>query len=107
MRKLYFKKYESSAALFHRRHLRSVYWRSRCDSTTAILEAIWISDRSNRRIIGELSASEARELYGVSSKVRSIQLYHQDADHGLIRLRIGQKPTNDGLQRSMNVKGNR
>jgi len=58
--------------------------------------------------IGELSASEARELYGVSSKVRSIRLYHQDADHGLIRLRIGQKPTTDGLQMSsMNVKGSR
>jgi hypothetical protein len=58
--------------------------------------------------IGELSASEARELYGVSSKVRSIRLYHQDADHVLIRLRIGQKPTNDGLQMSsMNVKGSR
>jgi hypothetical protein len=35
--------------------------------------------------IRELSASEARELYRVSLKVRSIRLYHQDADHGLIR----------------------
>jgi uncharacterized glyoxalase superfamily protein PhnB len=58
--------------------------------------------------IGELSASEARELYGVSSKVRSIRLYHQDADHGLIRLMIWEKPTNDGLQMSsMKVKCNR
>ena len=58
--------------------------------------------------IGELSASETRELYGVSSKVRSIRLYHQDADHGLIRLMIWEKPTNDGLQMSsMKVKGNR
>lgn len=58
--------------------------------------------------IGEFSASEAGELYGVSSKVRSIRLYHQDADHGLIRLMIWEKPTNDGLQMSsMKVKGNR
>jgi hypothetical protein len=58
--------------------------------------------------IGELSASEARELYGVSSKVRSIRLYHQDADRGLIRLMIWEKPTNDGLQMSLRkVKGNR
>jgi hypothetical protein len=35
--------------------------------------------------MGELSASKDRELYGVSSKVRSIRLYHQDAEHGLIR----------------------
>lgn len=38
--------------------------------------------------IGELSASEARELYRVSSKVRSIRLYHQEAEYGLIRLMI-------------------
>jgi len=42
--------------------------------------------------IGELSASEARELYGVSSKVRSIRLYHQNADRGLMRLMIWEKP---------------
>jgi hypothetical protein len=58
--------------------------------------------------IGELLASEARELYGVSSKVRSIRLYHQDADRGLIRLMIWEKPTNYGWQMSsMKVKGNR
>ncbi|MEG4285919.1 VOC family protein [Microcoleus sp. A006_D1] len=58
--------------------------------------------------IGELSASAAGELYGVRSKVRSVRLDHQDADHGLIRLMVWEKSTNDGLEMlSMKVKGNR
>ncbi|MEG3861502.1 VOC family protein [Microcoleus sp. herbarium12] len=58
--------------------------------------------------IGELSASVAAELYGVCSKVRSVRLEHQGADHGLIRLMVWEKPKNNGLQMSsMKVKGNR
>ncbi len=58
--------------------------------------------------LGELSASLANQLYGVNSSLRSIRLYHQDADHGLIRLMIWQNPTHQGLgTSSMKVKGNR
>ncbi|MFB2924049.1 MULTISPECIES: VOC family protein [Aerosakkonema] len=58
--------------------------------------------------IGELSAESTNKLYGVNSPLRSIRLYHQDADHGLIRLMVWEKPTNEGLQMSsMKVKGNR
>jgi catechol 2,3-dioxygenase-like lactoylglutathione lyase family enzyme len=57
---------------------------------------------------GELPAAIAKQLYGVDSPLRSIRLYHQDADHGLIRLMIWQHPTNTGLgMGSMKVKGNR
>ena len=57
---------------------------------------------------GELSEKEVERLYGVKSKLKSIRLLHQDSDHGLIRLMIWEKPTNDGLQMSrMNVLGNR
>ncbi len=47
--------------------------------------------------IGELSAVDAKRLYGVDSRLRSIRLLHQDAEHGLIRLLVWDKPTNDGL----------
>jgi hypothetical protein len=47
--------------------------------------------------IGELSAEEAKKLYGVNSKLISIRLLHRDAEHGLIRLMVWDKPTNDGL----------
>lgn len=58
--------------------------------------------------IGELTAPTVDKLYGVNSNLRSIRLYHQDADHGLIRLMVWEKPTNEGLQMtSMKVKGNR
>ncbi|MBH8571489.1 VOC family protein [Nostocaceae cyanobacterium CENA369] len=58
--------------------------------------------------VGELSAQAADKLYGVNSSLRSIRLYHQNADHGLIRLMIWQNPTNQGLGlASMKVKGNR
>ena len=57
---------------------------------------------------GELSADQASKLYAVESKLRSIRLYHQDADHGLIRLFVWEKPKNDGLQlHNMKVIGNR
>lgn len=46
---------------------------------------------------GDFSAAEARALYGVDSALRSIRLGHQDADHGLYRLMVWDKPTGDGL----------
>jgi catechol 2,3-dioxygenase-like lactoylglutathione lyase family enzyme len=58
--------------------------------------------------VGELSAAAAKQLYGVNSALRSIRLCHQKADHGLIRLMVWQKPTDEGLgMESMKVKGNR
>ena len=58
--------------------------------------------------MGELSAAAAKQLYGVDSALRSIRLAHQNADHGLIRLMVWQKPTNEGLgMGSMKVRGNR
>lgn len=57
---------------------------------------------------GELSASAAQDLYGVNSTLHSLRLYHQNADHGLIRLLVWENPTNKGLQLTpMKVKGNR
>ncbi|MBX7219295.1 MAG: VOC family protein [Blastocatellia bacterium] len=57
---------------------------------------------------GELSAEDAAKLYGVNSRVRSIRLYHQQADHGLIRLMAWEKPIGAGLGLShMKVVGNR
>jgi len=58
--------------------------------------------------IGELPKAAVNKLYGVNSSLRSIRLYHQDADHGLIRLMVWENPTNNGLKMgSMKVKGNR
>ena len=58
--------------------------------------------------VGELTASTAKDLYGVDSALRSLRLYHQNADHGLIRLMVWEKPTNEGLKLTpMKVKGNR
>jgi catechol 2,3-dioxygenase-like lactoylglutathione lyase family enzyme len=58
--------------------------------------------------IGELSAAAAHQLYGVDSSLQSIRLYHQNADHGLIRLMVWQNHINEGLgMESMKVKGNR
>jgi catechol 2,3-dioxygenase-like lactoylglutathione lyase family enzyme len=58
--------------------------------------------------VGELPAAATQQLYGVNSSLRSIRLYHQDADHGLIRLMIWQNPSHEGLgMGSMKVKGNR
>ena len=58
--------------------------------------------------IGELTAAMANQLYRVNSALQTIRLYHQNADHGLIRLMIWQNPTSAGLGvSSMKVKGNR
>lgn len=58
--------------------------------------------------VGELTADVAYQLYGVNSSLRSIRLYHQNSDHGLIRLMVWQNPTHEGLGiASMKIKGNR
>ncbi|WP_017328058.1 VOC family protein [Synechococcus sp. PCC 7336] len=58
--------------------------------------------------VGSLANGAAKELYGSNSALRSIRLFHQDADCGLIRLMVWDKPMNDGLgMDSMKVKGNR
>lgn len=58
--------------------------------------------------IGELTPTTAYQLYRVNSPLQSIRLYHQSADHGLIRLMIWQNPTSTGLGvSSMKSKGNR
>ncbi|MGF1672758.1 MAG: VOC family protein, partial [Rivularia sp. (in: cyanobacteria)] len=50
----------------------------------------------------------SHKLYGVNSALRSIRLFHQNSDHGLIRLMIWENPINQGLGiSSMKVKGNR
>lgn len=57
---------------------------------------------------GELSARQAEALYGVNSPLRSLRLYHQNADHGLIRLMVWRDPINEGLGlEPMKVLGNR
>jgi hypothetical protein len=47
--------------------------------------------------IGDLKADEAKALYGVNTRLRSIRLLHQDAEHGLVRLFVWEKPLNEGL----------
>ncbi|MEA5464038.1 VOC family protein [Leptothoe sp. PORK10 BA2] len=57
---------------------------------------------------GELSATDAEQLYGVASSLQSIRLHHQTADHGLIRLMVWDSPLNQGLGMvSMKARGNR
>ncbi|NER29824.1 MAG: VOC family protein [Symploca sp. SIO1C4] len=58
--------------------------------------------------MGALDASAVNQLYGVNSSLSSIRLYHQDADHGLVRLMVWENPTNEGLKMSsMKAKGSR
>lgn len=57
---------------------------------------------------GALSAAIAQPLYRTHSKVESVRLGHQNADHGLIRLMQWESPRNQGLGlESMKVRGNR
>ncbi len=46
---------------------------------------------------GRLSAAQARALYHVDSALESVRLLHQDADHGLVRLMVWERPTGPGL----------
>ena len=57
---------------------------------------------------GELSADQAEALYGVRSQLQAMRLHHQDADHGLIRVMVWDRPTNEGLGMcKMRARGNR
>lgn len=76
------------------------------DSTTQI--EYWQQFGYRLGETGELSATKANNLYGVTSAVKSVRLYHQDSDHGLLRLMQWEKPTNEGLQMlSMKMTGTR
>jgi len=46
---------------------------------------------------GQLGAADAKDLYGVDSALHSTRLGHQDADHGLVRVFLWDKPTGPGL----------
>ena len=46
---------------------------------------------------GQLSATQARALYGVDSALESVRLLHQDSDHGLVRLMVWEQPTGPGI----------
>lgn len=81
-----------------------------CIGTQAPIPFIQYWEHFGYRIgkLGELSAAAANQLYGVNSPLRSIRLYHQDSDRGLIRLMVWDHPINQGLgMSSMKVKGNR
>lgn len=54
--------------------------------------------------IGELDARAARALYGVDSAVRAVRLNHLDSDHGLVRLMQWERPVNDGLGVTPNLR---
>lgn len=58
--------------------------------------------------IGAFSAELGRELYGVESGGESLRLYHQDADHGLVRLVHWNRCSGQGLAMSpFKVRGGR
>jgi catechol 2,3-dioxygenase-like lactoylglutathione lyase family enzyme len=81
-----------------------------CIGVTDAILAIQYWQQFGYRIgeTGELSAATAYQLYRVNSSLQTVRLYHQNADHGLIRLMIWQNPTSEGLGvSSMKVKGNR
>jgi uncharacterized glyoxalase superfamily protein PhnB len=81
-----------------------------CIGVTDAISAMqyWQQFGYNIGEIGELTAATAYQLYRVNSSLQTIRLYHQNADHGLIRLMIWQNPTSTGLGiSSMKVKGNR
>jgi uncharacterized glyoxalase superfamily protein PhnB len=81
-----------------------------CIGVTDAIYAIQYWEQFGYRIgaVGNLTADIAKDLYAVNSDLQSIRLYHQDADHGLIRLMMWQQPINQGLGiSSMRVKGNR
>lgn len=46
---------------------------------------------------GRLDAADAKKLYGVDIGLRSIRLYHQQADHGLVRLMVWDGAVGEGL----------
>ncbi len=44
-----------------------------------------------------LSATQANQLYGVNSSLRSLRLHNQVKDRGLLRLMVWEEPVNEGL----------
>ncbi len=46
---------------------------------------------------GTLSATQANQLYGVDSSLRSLRLYNQVTDRSLLRLMVWEEPVNEGL----------
>lgn len=57
---------------------------------------------------GSLSAEEAHALYGVGSGLKSLQLLHQQANAGLVRLMQWESPTGSGLNMApLKTHGNR
>ncbi|ACI98229.1 VOC family protein [Rhodospirillum centenum] len=57
---------------------------------------------------GQLAADAARTLYGVDSPLHSVRLLHQDADQGLLRLMVWDRPAGPGLGTGpWRVQGNR
>jgi catechol 2,3-dioxygenase-like lactoylglutathione lyase family enzyme len=81
-----------------------------CIGITSPIRAIQYWEQFGYRIgcEGQLPDSAAYPLYGVNSSLKSIRLYHQNADHGLIRLMMWEIPTHRGLgMESMKVRGNR
>jgi catechol 2,3-dioxygenase-like lactoylglutathione lyase family enzyme len=47
--------------------------------------------------VGQLDAARADRLYGVPSACRAVRMWHQRADHGLVRLVQWDSPTGPGL----------
>ncbi|NEO91803.1 MAG: hypothetical protein F6K56_16790 [Moorea sp. SIO3G5] len=57
---------------------------------------------------GTLSATQANQLYGVNSSLRSHRLHNQLKDRGLLRLMVWEEPVNEGLGLSpLKVLGSR
>ena len=46
---------------------------------------------------GTLSATQANQLYGVNSSLRSLRLHNQVTDRSLLRLMVWEQPVNEGL----------
>ncbi len=77
--------------------IRGVY--ESCIGVPNLIEAIRFWGQFGYKITthGQLDASQAEALYGVSSAVKSVQLRHFNSDHSFIRLMQWDKPRNAGI----------
>jgi catechol 2,3-dioxygenase-like lactoylglutathione lyase family enzyme len=77
-----------------------------CVGVPDLAESIAYYERFGCRAgrFGTLDAAAARALYGVDSALRSVRLYHQNADHGLVRLMQWERPVNEGLGLDDNLR---
>ena len=77
-----------------------------CVGVPDLAESIAYYERFGCRAgrFGTLEAAAARALYGVDSALRSVRLYHQNADHGLVRLMQWERPVNEGLGLDDNLR---